>query len=369
MIYLDSSSTIRPKQEIIDYITEILNKNWGNPSSIYEFGIESKRIIENSRKIVANFINAEPEEIFFTPSASASNTLATACFLKNEKNSEKYKNFVTTNIEHSSINKFFDKNIRKYTENVDDNGFVSVNQFKKYKNCLVSVMAANNEIGSIQPIKEICKVIHENGCIFHSDFTQYIPYYRVNVKNLDVDMASFSAHKLGGLKGCGILYKKKEIELDPLIFGSQQEGIVAGTENIYGIAALGKAIELLKYDNIEELKFKRDYLIKSLTEIEGVKLNGSLENRLPNNINIRIDNIDINNQQLLALLDLEGYCLSSGSACNSYSSIPSHVLIAIGLSPEEVNKSIRITISEENTYEELNQFIYDFKNIIMQFRL
>ena len=365
MIYLDSSSTTKPKSEVIDYTINILRNNWGNPSSIYEYGMESKRIIENARRTVAEFINAEPEEIYFTPSASASNAIATGCFMK--ENSRFY-NFITTNIEHSSINKYFHKDVWKYYEEVDRNGFVNAEQFKKYRKSLVSVMAANNEIGSIQPIKEICSVVKENMCVFHSDLTQYIPYFKVDVKELGLDMASFSAHKLGGLKGCGVFYKNKDIKVNPLVFGSQQDGIMAGTENIYGIAALGKAIELIDYSKTNEIRKKRDYLLENLLKIEGIKLNGSIENRLPNNINIRIDGICIENQQILAMLDIEGYCLSAGSACNSYEKTPSHVLKAIGLSDSEANRSIRITISEENTYEELDKFVIDLKNIVDQFK-
>lgn len=364
MIYLDSASTTRPKNEVVSYVIDVLYSNWYNPSSIYESGMECKRVIEKAREIIAKGINADPEEIIFTPSASAANNLAIKGFLEKNKS---YKNFVTTNIEHSSINKLFIDDIAKYVENVDKNGFINPEQFKKYNGCMISVMAANNEIGSIQPIKEIANIVHGNNNIIHCDFTQYIPYYKVDVKELDVDMITFSAHKIGGLKGCGVLYKKNNIELSPLVYGSQEQGLCAGTENIYGIAAMGKAFELMDYDNTNKMQMKRDYLIEKLLEIDGVTLNGSIENRLPNNINIKIDNINIDNQQLLSLLDLEGYQLSSGSACNSYSSAPSYVLKAIGLSDKEADHSIRITISEENSYYELDKFVNDLKNIKTQF--
>lgn len=364
MIFLDYNATTPPLREVVEHIKELLDNTWGNPSSTYEFGLKSKRIIENARNQVAKFINAEPNEIYFTPSASFANNQAIIGYITEKAN--KCYNFVTTNIEHSSIigiNGNFNTNIVKC--NAD--GLIEKDLFLHYRNCLVSVMGANNEIGTIQPIKEIAEICHKNNCVFHTDLTQYIPYNKVDVKLLGCDMATFSGHKLGALKGIGVLYIKDGIKIKPLIAGHQENDMIGGTENIYGIASIGKVCELLSYENYSCIADKRNYfankLIFELKDYE-VNINGSLKYRTPNNISLTINRMNLNSQQLIVLLDKKGYCLSSGSACNSGINKPSYVLKAIGLTDEEANKTIRICISKDITKEEIDKFIFDLQEIL-----
>ena len=367
-IYLDNSSTTKVKDEIIDYAINIMKNNWYNPNSTnYDEGLEARRIIENSRKIIAEKINALPEEIIFTCSGSAANNLAIRGFV--DKNDDCH-NWVTTNIEHDSIymieiNKPY---VWKHIEKCDINGFLQPEQFEHYQNCLISVIGANNEIGSVQPIKDISKIIHKRENILHSDMTQYIPYYPIDVKELGADLISFSSHKLSSIRGTGVLYVKKGIELNPLIFGHQEKGLFAGTENVVSIGCLGLAMQLLNYDKTKEIEQKRNYLLDKLLSIDGITLNGSRENRLASNINICIRGICLDNMQLTALLGLMDYQVATGSACNTGENIPSRILLAIGKSVDEARHSIRITIGD-NTYEELDKFYNDFKNIIEQYKI
>lgn len=364
MIYFDNAATTIPKKEVVDYVIDLLRNAYANPNSVnYGIGLESRKIIEDARKIIAEKINAEPEEIFFTSSASAANTLAISGYLR--KNN--CKNYITTNIEHSSIGNIEVDGVHKVIEKCNTDGFVTVEQFEKYNNCLVSVMACNNEIGTIQPIKDIANMVHKNNNIIHTDLTQYIPYYKVDIKELSIDMATFAAHKIHGLKGCGVLYKRKDIELSPLIFGSQEQGLFGGTEDLYSIAACGKAMELLNYKDSDRIKEMQNYLLDELLKIDGVTLNGSRENRSIGNVNICIDNIVLDNNQLSALLDLQGYCIATGSSCHSGDNKPSHVLLAIGKTPNEARHSIRITINEDNTMNEIEKFVRELKNIVEQF--
>lgn len=367
MIYLDNAATCCPKQQVLDYTIDVMKMVYANPNSVnYEIGLDARRIIEESRRIVADKINADPEEIFFTSSASASNSLAICGYLNNKNNN--CRNFITSNLEHSSVRDIEVNGVYKTIEPCNTSGFLNVEQFSKYKNCLISITACNNEIGTIQPIIEISKVVHSNNNIIHSDLTQYIPYMKINVKELGVDMATFSAHKIHGLKGCGVLYKKKSIELSPIVFGSQEQGLFGGTENVYSIAACGKAIELLNYDNINEIRKMRNHLIEELLKVEGVILNGDIKSRSPGNINLCLNNIYIDNVQLSAILDCYGYCVGIGSSCHAGDNKPSQILLAIGRTEEEARRSIRITINEDNTMEEIDKLINDLKNIIEQFK-
>jgi len=277
------------------------------------------------------------------------------------------RNFVTTNLEHSSVGNIEVENVYKHIEKCNFDGFVKASQFDRYSGCMISVTACNNEIGTIQPIKEIAELVHKKDNIIHTDLTQYIPYYKVDVKDLGVDLATFSAHKIHGLKGCGVLYKKKDIQLSPLIFGTQEQGLFAGTEDIYSIAACGKAMELLNYESTKNIKEMQNYLFNELLQIDGVSLNGSKKNRSIGNMNICIDNIELDNNQLSSLLDLQGYCVAIGSSCHSGENKPSHILLAIGKTPDEAKHSIRISINEDNTMNEIEKFVQDLKNIIEQF--
>ena len=361
-IYLDNSALQKPKPEVIETVMDILNNHWHNGSSVYENGLESKRIIEHTRELIAKEINCLPEEIILTGSGSESNSLAIDGWLKANKESD----FVTTNIEHSSI-----LNNDKISKLVccDENGFVYPNYFRDVKNKLVSVGYGNGEIGSISNIKSISEYLHKNNCVLHVDAVQAFGHIPIDVKELGCDMLSATAQKIGGICGSAFLYVNKRVKLSPIIYGTQNNGLRGSTYNVTAIAAFGKAIELIDYNKEKEIKKKRNYLLDKLLHISDVRLNGSKNNRLPNNINITIYDTQLDSQQMLALFDLLGYQLSSTSACHAGTGVPSHVLKAIGLSDNQAKKSLRITISEDNTYEELDKFYNDFKLIVEQYHI
>lgn len=366
MIYLDEAASSKPRQEVIDTVINLLKDDyWYNPNSQYESAIKCRRLIEDARLKIAQKINCLPEEVIFVPSASCANSLAVIGYMNEHKECH---NFVTTTLEHSSISEIIFKtdDVYKHIEKCDNNGLLHPEQFKDYHNCLISICGCSSEIGTIQPIREIADEIHKNNNIIHSDLTAYWPHINVNVKELNVDMASFGSHKIYGLKNCGVLYVRKGTELSPIVFGHNT--LFGGTPDIYQICAMGKAVELLNYDNEKEIKSKRDYLLDKLLELDRVYLNGDIEKRLSNNINIRIENIILDNQQLVSVMDLLGYCISSGTACSSGDKKPSITLLSLGLTPNQANQSIRLTISNDNTYEQLDKFYNDFKNIIEQYK-
>lgn len=361
-VNLDAAATTKPKREVMDYAMCAMEYCWQNPNSVYASGYDARRLVESAREVIAARINAEPNEIIFCPSASAANSLAILGYLRRNR----VDKFITSNIEHDSV---LDIKMPFYVKRdlikCDDKGIIDSSLLKKYKNSLVSIIGANNEIGTVQNLCELSKVAHKNGCVFHSDLTQYIPHFSVDVKAMELDMATFSAHKLGGLRGCAVLYVKDGIDLEPLVYGHQEDGLMAGTENVVAIAAMGKAMELLNYSNWRKIISLRDYLIWRLFEIDPkVTINGDLFNRLPNNVNVCIHNMSIDNQQLINLLDMSGFEVSAGSACNAGTTAPSHVLKAIGLSDENINKSVRITIGDEITKQDIDNFIDCLKNIL-----
>lgn len=362
MIYLDSASISKPKPEVIETVIDILNNHWYNGSSVYEYGLESKRIIEHTRELIAKEINCLPEEIILTGSGSESNSLAIDGWLKANKEDD----FVTTNIEHSSI--LNNEKISKLI-NCDKNGFVYPNYFRNVKNKLVSIGYGNGEIGSISDIKSISEYLHKNNCVLHVDAVQTFGHIPIDVKKLNCDMLSATSQKIGGICGAAFLYVNKRIKLSPIIYGTQNDGLRGSTYNVPAIAAFGKAIELIDFNKENEIENKRNYLLNKLLSIPNVRLNGSVHNRLSNNINITIYDIQLESQQILALFDLLGYQLSATSACHAGNGVPSHVLKAIGLSDEQAKKSLRITLSEDNTYEELDKFYNDFKNIVEQYKI
>lgn len=365
LIYLDDAASTKPKKEVIDTVINLLqNDYWYNPNSIYESALECRRLIEKARIIIAQKINCLPEEIIFVPSSSCANTLAILGYMNAN---EHCHNFITTTLEHSSIYEIELKENFKWKNIVkcDSNGLLYPEQFKNYHDCLISICGCSSEVGTIQPIHEIAQIVHKNNNIIHSDLTAYWPHINVDINKLGIDMASFGSHKINGLKNCGFLYVKKGIVLSPIVFGHNT--LFGGTPDIYQICAMSKATELLNYDKEKEIKEKRNYLLDKLLVIDGIKLNGDREKRISNNINICIENMEIDNQQLVAILDMMGYCISAGTACASGNKIPSATLLSMGLTPEEANKSIRITLSNDNSYEELDSFYNDFKNILNQF--
>lgn len=346
MIYLDNSATTplcdAAKQAIIEHLD-----CFGNPSSTYELGRQSRLLIEDARKRIARCINAEPEEIYFCSGGSEANTWA---FNK--------RTGLTSKIEHHS-NRQFD-----FFE-VDNAGVLNKNRtdvLMRYAYCarpyqeVMSCMYVNNEIGTIQPVKDFVTLVHEYHMIAHTDAVQAVGHIPIDVKELGVDMLSASAHKFGGMKGIGFLYVKNGVKINKLIQGGGQESNQrGGTENILGITSMAVALEDA-VEHMEErnnhIKRLRDKMLKRLLKIEGAHLNGSLENRVVSNINIRFDGVS--GSRLVALCNLYDICISSGSACHEGSPEPSHVLKAIGLSDEEALSSVRITIGHQNTEEEID---------------
>lgn len=338
-----------------------IKEYYGNASSTYELGLASRRLIEDTRSKIKKEINADPEDqIIFLSGASEANTLAIDGFLKFHPD----YNCITTNIEHSSILENPNVDIKI---NCDEYGFFKIEDLEGYSNSLFAIQAANNEIGTYQDIKKISSEIHKKNNVFFTDATQMFGHIPIDVKNMGIDMMSASAHKLGGLKGCGFLYVKNGIQLSPIIYGTQENGLRGGTYNTLGIITLGKAVELINYKNEFEIQKKRDYLIKDLLEIDNITLNGSIQKRLPGNVNICIHNMKITSQQLVSLLDIHGYYVSAASACHSGDTKLSHVLKAIGLSDEEAKCNIRISIGENTTFKELNDFVKCLKILILQY--
>lgn len=361
----DVAATTQPRPKVIEYAKEIMENFWANPNSLYSRGDDARRIIENARRIIAKKINADPSEIIFCPSASAANTLAIAGYVRKHG-----VNYAVSSIEHDSIYDIDIEGHKKEIISVNEYGIVSpydvYDVAKKEDVGLISIGAANSEIGVVQEIKHFAFIAHEYGCVFHTDLTQYIPYLDVNVKALDVDMATFSAHKIGGLRGCAVLYVKNGITLSPLVFGHQEKGLVGGTENTIAIGAMGKAMELLDqdkcYDKTKELLV---YLWDKIDTL-GYRytVNGSIGNRLPNNLNIWFYGINMSSQEIVSMCDVCGFEISAGSACNSHSTEPSRVIKALGFSDIRAEQSFRITLNENNTYEEIDEFVSWLKNII-----
>ena len=361
MIYLDNAATTKPKREVIDAINKCLVDDWGNPSSLYKFGIRAKDIVDESRRRVAKLIGAKPSEIIFTSGACESNSHAICGYLKSHN-----AHLITTNIEHKSIMSIAeDYRDRTTVIPVDKNGFVDVETLENILkelddiNTLVSIQWANNEIGTIQNMEEISTIVHRYNGVLHTDATQIIPDRKIDV--IGIDMMSFSGQKLGATKGIGVLYVKNGIEISPIIYGSQEKSRRGGTENVPYIAGLGEAIKHLKYPTSEN----RDYFVERiLSEIDDCYLVGCKyydNNRLKNNTSICFKGVE--SESVLLMLDQRDICVSSGSACNSASLKPSYVLEAIGLPKDEINSVVRFTFGE-NTREEIDIAIEEVKKAI-----
>lgn len=375
-IYMDNAATTPVKAEVLNEMLPMFKDNFGNPSTIYKTGKDAREKVETARGQVANALGAEKNEIFFTSCGTESDNWAIKGValegLKNGKN-----HIITSKIEHHAVlhtTEFLEKHGFEVTYlNVDENGLVNSEDVKNAitdKTCLVSIMYANNEIGTVQPVKEIGKICHEKHVIFHTDAVQAVGHIPIDVKAQNIDLLSLSAHKFGGPKGTGALFIKKGIKITNFMHGGAQESKKrAGTENTAGIVGLGKAIEFACTD-IEsksvELAKKRDKLIHELLKISHSRLNGDPIKRLPGNVNISFEGIE--GESLLLFLDMAGICASSGSACTSGSLDPSHVLLAIGLPHEIAHGSLRLSLSEENTDEEIDYVIDQVKKIVERLR-
>lgn len=376
IIYLDNAATTKTSPQVVKAMLPYFTEKFGNASSIYQMGTESKQAITRSRDIIAESLHAKPEEIYFTAGGSESDNWALIAAA--ESYGEKGKHIITSKIEHHAILhtcRYLEKRGYEITYiDVDENGMIKLENLKKAirpDTILISVMYANNEIGTIQPIAEIGRIARENGILFHTDAVQAYGHVPIDVDELSIDMLSASGHKFNGPKGVGFLYIRKGVKIRAFIHGGAQERKRrAGTENVPGIVGLGAAAECAfaqMDERMEKVSKLRDYLIERIEkEIPYCRLNGDRIKRLPNNVNFSFRFIE--GESLLIMLDMKGICASSGSACTSGSLDPSHVLLAIGLPHEIAHGSLRLTLSEENTIEEMDYVIDAIKGVVDRLR-
>ena len=374
--YFDNAATTKVKKEVVDNMFPYFVESYGNPSSLYTLGRTAKVGIEEARKHVANLINCEKNEIYFTSGGTESDNTALKGIMHVSKN--KGKHMITTKIEHHAILnscKTLEEHGCKVTYlNVDKEGIINLEELVNAiteDTVLISVMFANNEIGSIQPIKKIGEIAKEKGIIFHTDAVQACGNVKIDVKEMNIDMLSLSGHKIGAPKGIGALYVNKNIEFKNLIDGGHQERDKrAGTENVPGMIGLGEACKIAKNNmdtHVHKLKELRDmYFSEIQKQIPDIKINGSMEHRLPGNSNISFKGI--NGSELLMKLDEKGICASAGSACSSGSSMPSHVLTAIGLTSEYAEGTLRVTFGDENTKEDVEYLVENLTQIVKEIR-
>lgn len=375
-IYMDNSATTPVKKEVLDEMLPYFSEKYGNPSSIYSLGGKSKNAVENARDKVAKVLGAKPNEIFFTAGGSESDNWAIKGIAY--ANKDKGNHIITTKIEHHGILhtcQYLERQGFKVTYlDVDEYGMVDLDELRESitdETILITIMFANNEIGTIQPIKEIGQIAKEKNIYFHTDAVQAIGHVKIDVDDLNIDLLSLSAHKFYGPKGIGALYIRQGVKIHSLIEGGAQErSRRAGTENVPGIVGLGKAIELA-YENIDEHNEKliklRERLIKKVFEnISHVRLNGHPEKRLPGNVSFCFEFIE--GESLLLSLDMEGIAGSSGSACTSGSLDPSHVLLAIGLPHEIAHGSLRLSLGDFNTEEEVDYVVEKLVEIVQRLR-
>ena len=376
MIYLDNAATTKTAPEVVDAMLPYFSEYYGNASTIYSLGAESKKAMDHARQTIADSLGAKPEEIYFTAGGSESDNWALKATA--EAYASKGKHIITTKIEHHAILhtcEYLEKRGFEITYlNVDRDGLISLDELKaaiRPDTILISVMFANNEIGTIEPIAEIGEIAKEHGVLFHTDAVQAYAQVLINVDEMHIDMLSASGHKLNGPKGIGFLYIRKGVKIRSFVHGGAQErSRRAGTENIPGIVGLGAAVEramrIMDTKTRKEIEL-RDYLIGRLeNEIPHCWLNGHRTKRLPNNINFSF--LFIEGESMLIMLDMKGICASSGSACTSGSLDPSHVLLAIGLKHEEAHGSLRLTLSEESTKEEMDIVAEEVKKIVQRLR-
>ena len=375
-IYLDNAATTKTRPEVVEAMLPYFTEFYGNPSSIYSFSDEPKKAVANGREIIAKSIGAKTNELYFTGGGSESDNWALKATAEAYKS--KGNHIITSKIEHHAI-----LHTCEWLENhgfevtyidVDENGVLKLDELKKAirpTTILISVMFANNEIGTIQPIKEIGEIAKEHGILFHTDAVQAYGHVPINVDELNIDMMSASGHKINGPKGIGFLYIRTGVKIRSFIHGGAQERKRrAGTENVPGIVGFGKAAEIAAANMEERIKYEselRDYLMdRVMAEIPYARINGRRENRLPNNANFSFQFIE--GESMLIMLDDKGICGSSGSACTSGSLDPSHVLLAIGLPHEIAHGSLRLTLSEETTKEDIDYTVDSLKAIVARLR-
>ncbi len=376
VIYLDNAATTKVRPEVVEAMLPYFTEFYGNPSSVYEFSTPCKKAMAHTREVIADALGAKENEIYFTNGGTESDNWALKAAA--EAYGSKGKHIITTQIEHHAVlhtGQYLEKNGFEVTYlPVDENGLVNLKTLKaaiRPDTILISVMFANNEIGTIEPIKEIGEIAKEHGILLHTDAVQAFCHEPINVDEYHIDMLSASAHKFNGPKGVGFLYIRKGLKLRSFIHGGAQERKRrAGTENVPGIVGMGKAVEIAMA-NLEENKKKetelRDYLVKRvMSEVPYTRLNGHPTKRLSNNANFAFQFIE--GESLLIMLDMEGICGSSGSACTSGSLDPSHVLLAIGLPHEIAHGSLRLTLSHETAKEDIDDTVESIKKIVERLR-
>ncbi len=374
--YFDNAATTKVKNEVLQEMLPYYSEKYGNPSAVYAIAREAKKDIEKAREKVANLIGCDKKEIYFTASGSeADNTAIKAIAYKNRF---KGNHIITSKIEHHAILEsceFLEKQGFEITYlNVDKNGFINLKELRnsiREETILISIMFANNEIGTIEPIEDIAQIAKEKNIIFHTDAVQAVGNVNIDVKSMGIDMLSLSGHKIYGPKGIGALYVKNGIEFDKFINGGHQErNKRAGTENTAGIIGLGKASELAKEslnEHIKKVKELRDYYVEQVNnKIPNIRINGALNARLPGNSNISFEGV--NGNDLLLELDNVGICASSGSACNSEETAPSHVLSAIGLDSKTAKSALRVTFGEFNTKYEVDYLLENLEIAVKKLR-
>ncbi len=375
-IYMDNAATTKTSPEVVEAMLPYFTENYGNPSSLYEIAGRSKTAIDEARAKIADVIGANPEEIYFTAGGSESDNWALKASF--EAFAAKGNHIITSKIEHHAILHTCDYLEKKGAAitylDVDENGFVDPKDVENAitdKTILISIMTANNEIGTLEPIREIGKIAHEHNIPFHTDAVQAYGHIPINVDEDNIDMLSCSGHKLNGPKGIGFLYIRKGIKIRSFVHGGAQERKRrAGTENVPGIVGLGKAAEIAKLkmqERAESMIAVRDHMIERLSkEIPYSRINGDLKKRLPNNVNVCFRFVE--GESMLIMLDMKGIAASSGSACTSGSLDPSHVLLAIGLPHEIAHGSLRLTISDEITMEQADYTVDCIKDIVANLR-
>jgi len=375
-VYLDNAATTMVHKEVVETMNNYYSNLYGNPSSIYDFGQTAKKAITTARESIATVINANPDEVYFTGGGSESDNWAIKGVMS--ANRKKGNHLITTKMEHHAVLhtcEYLAKNGYEVTYlDVDSDGLISLKELEaaiKDNTVLISIMFANNEIGTIQSVKEIGDLSKRHGVLFHTDAVQAFGHVPIDVKEMNIDLLSASAHKIHGPKGVGMLYIRKGIKIDNLIHGGAQENKKrAGTENVPGICGFARAAEIAMKSMLEKMTFisgLRDRLIKEIPEkIENVKLNGHPTQRLPGNVNFSFEFIE--GESLLLYLDMEGIAASSGSACTSGALDPSHVLMAIGLPHEIAHGSLRLSLSEFNTEEDVTYTIDKLIGVVNRLR-
>lgn len=365
-VYLDNAATTPLSDSMKEYLVSILDF-WGNPSSLHSVGEPAKQIISEARQSVAKFINADSKDIYFTSGGAASNTMAIRGYYSRNDCTILY-----SSIAHKSILKCVESYHNSQPLKVDSNGIIDIHDLEEWLDACIDkpfvvIDHANSEIGTIQNIDEIIRITHLYDGIVYLDCTGSIPQIPIDVKALDADMIGFSAHKLGGLKGCGVLYKKKNIDLEPLIYGSQERGLVGGTENILGIASLCKAVEDYNYSSISSVNrdYVYDYIMNNIPDSYLVGSSIESGNRLPHNLYMCFKGIE--GESLMILLGRDGICVSVGSACSSGELTPSPTLVAIGMNEQDIHSCIRLTFGEENK-EEIDYVCVKLKECVESLR-